>query len=113
MPVPGAAVHVTELTVPAAASRSSRAVQPGIASVLADSTLGRATVNCVVREPFSDSLGTLKVSTDSDPGPGLSASTWTWAHAVAAPASRPMDIAAPVAATVKRAREGAREITRI
>src|SRR6185295_831165 len=64
MPVPGAAVHVTERTVPAAASRSSWAVQPGIASVLADATLGRTTLNCVVRAPFSDSLGTLKVTTE-------------------------------------------------
>ena len=44
---------------------------------------------------------------------GLSASTWTWAHAGAAPASRPMDIAAPVAATVIRAREVAPVMNRI
>src|SRR5260370_37107146 len=110
MPVPGAAVQVTERVVPAAASRSSRAVQPGIDSVLAEATLGRATLNCVVRAPFSDSLGTLKVSTDSEPGAGLSASTLTWAHAGAVPASRPMDIAAPVAAMVIGAREVAPEV---
>src|SRR6187200_3375540 len=112
MPVPGAAVQVTELTVPAAASRSSRAVQPGIISVLADSTLGRATLNCVVRAPFSDSLGTLKVSTELEPGVGLSASTRTWADAGAA-ANRPMGITAAVAATVMRAREGAPVVSRI
>ena len=62
--MPGAAVQVTDRTVPAAASRSSRAVQPGMTSVRADATLGRSTFNCVVSAPFSDSPGTRKVSTD-------------------------------------------------
>ena len=42
------AVQVTERTVPAAASRSRLAVQPGMTSVLADATLGSATLNWVV-----------------------------------------------------------------
>src|ERR1700737_5473219 len=113
MPVPGAAVQVTEWVVPAPVSRSCRALQPRLASVLAEATLGRATLNCVVRAPFSDSFGTLKVSTDSAPGAGLSASTWTWAHAGAVPASRPMDMAAPVAAMGIRGGEVAREGNRI
>ena len=81
MPTAGAAVQVTDRTVPAAASRSSRAVQPGMTSVRADATLGSATLNSVVRAPFSDSPGTWKVSTDVLPGAASSASTWTWAEA--------------------------------
>ncbi len=88
MPTFGSAVQVTERTVPAAASRSRVAVQPGMTSVLADATSGSLTLNWVVRAPFSDSPGTWKVTTEVAPGAGLSASAWTWAHAGAAPESR-------------------------
>ena len=44
MPTCGFAVQVTELTVPAALSRSRLAVQPGMTSVRADATLGSLTL---------------------------------------------------------------------
>jgi hypothetical protein len=108
MPTVGAAVHVTDRTVPAAASRSSRAVQPGMTSVLADATFGSVTLNSVVSAPFSDSPGTWKVSTEVLPGAAPSASTWTWAEAGPAPDRRAMDMAVPVVAVVMRARVYAR-----
>jgi hypothetical protein len=63
MPAAGAAVQVTERTVPDAVSLSNVAVQPGTTSVLADATLGSVTLSCVVSAPVSDSFGTRKVST--------------------------------------------------
>src|SRR5689334_3773201 len=108
MPPDGAAVQVTDRTVPAAASRSSRAVHPGITSVRAEATLGRATLNCVVSAPVSDSPGTRNVSTEVLPGDAPSASTWTCADAVAAPVASATDMTAAVAAVVMRAREDAR-----
>ncbi len=77
IPAPGAAVQVMDLTVPAATLRSRRAVHPpGICSALTSVRSGRATVTSVVAAPFSDSLGTEKMS-GSRPPPGLvwSAST--------------------------------------
>src|SRR6478672_5206936 len=113
MPTCGFAVQVTELTVPAALSRSRLAVQPGMTSVCADATFGSWTLNLVVRAPVSDSPGTWKVSTDVAPGAGSSASTWTCASADPAPVASPMDITTPVQATVRRARLGALDGKRI
>jgi hypothetical protein len=107
MPILGSAVQVTERTVPAAVSRSMAADQPGITSVRADATSGSVTLNWVVREPFSDSPGTRKVTTAVDPGAGSSASACTCADAGPVPDASPMPRATPVAATVKRARVGA------
>ena len=82
-PIPafGAAVQVTERTVPEAASRSSLAVQPGMLSVRADATLGSVTVSAVVAAPVFDSLGTWKVTIAMAPRTGLSLLAWTCAHA--------------------------------
>jgi hypothetical protein len=80
--------------MPAAVSRSSREVQPGISSVLADVTFGSATLNCVVSAPLSDSLGTWTVRIASPPRAVLLASTSTWAEAVAVPAKRAVAVSA-------------------
>ena len=82
-PIPplGAAVQVTDRTVPDAASRSSLAVHPGMASVRADATSGRVTVSAVVAAPLSDSLGTWKVTIAMAPRTALSLLAWTCAHA--------------------------------
>ena len=76
-------------------------------SVRAEATSGSAILNCVVNAPFSDSPGTRKVTTAVCPGEALSDSARTCADADAVPVSSPIDIVAPVTATVIRAREGA------
>lgn len=69
--------QVTERIVSWVGSRSSRAVQPDISSVLAEVTAGRATLTCVVSACVSGFVGTRKVSTASAPRTALSALTWT------------------------------------
>ena len=75
------AVHVTERTVPDAASRSSLAVQPGRLSVRADATLGSVMVSAVVSAPVFDSLGTWNVTSAMAPRTALSLLACTCAHA--------------------------------
>src|SRR6201997_3637026 len=90
-PIPplGAAVQVTDRTVPEAASRSSLAVHPGRLSTLADATLGRATLSAVVAAPVLDSLGTWKVTSAMAPRAGLSLLAWTCAHAAGITVAEP------------------------
>src|ERR1700722_13754787 len=88
IPPLGAAVQVTERTLPDAVSRSSLAVHPGMVSVLADATLGSVTVSAVVAAPVLDSLGTWKVTIAMAPRTALSLLAWTCAQASAVPAGR-------------------------
>ena len=104
IPLFGAADQVTDRTVPAALSRSSLAVQPGIAAVDTEVRLGSATLSSVVGDPASDSLGTRNVIIALSPCTGSSASTWTWADAGALPTTAPRAREA-AAAAVMRARE--------
>src|SRR5262249_25958043 len=89
IPPPGAAVQVTDPTVPDDGLRSSLAVHPGMVSVRADATSGRVTVSAVVAAPLSDSLGTEKVTIAMDPRTALSLLAWTCAHAGAVAAVAP------------------------
>src|SRR5271157_5369458 len=83
MPPCGAAVQVTECTMPDAGSRSSLADQPGCVSACTEVTLDRSTVRAVVAAPLVDSLGTWKVTSAMPPRTASSLLAWTWADASA------------------------------
>src|ERR1700739_5163345 len=100
MPPFGAAVQVTECTMPDAGSRSSLADQPGCVSACTEVTLDRSTVRAVVGFPLVDSLGTWKVTSAMPPRTASSLLAWTWADARAMAAADPRESVAVGAAAI-------------